>query len=191
MSDGYRAITALVVDIVRQMYLAFHEIGIDYIDGTPVVPYPGVVLIDEIDAHLHVSWQKRIGKWLKVHFPRVQFIVSTHSPYVCQSADPNGIILLPRPGDQRPPRIIDEDLYKRVIFGSGDDAILTDLFGLETPYSVEAEKMRDRIGDLEVKVLGGSATNSERAEYEALSQTLTSSLSARADEIVRSLESEQ
>ena len=191
MSDGYRAVTALVVDIVRQMSLAFHEIHLDFTGKTPILPYSGIVLIDEIDAHLHVSWQKVIGNWLKAHFPQVQFIVSTHSPYICQSADPNGIILLPGPGEQRPPRIIDDNLYRRVIYGSGDDAILTELFGIETPYSAESERIRERIGDLEIKVLDGSASEKETAEYGALSQTLTSSLASRADEIVRSLEHEQ
>jgi hypothetical protein len=191
MSDGYRAVTALVVDIVRQMSLAYRKLELSYQDNVPTLPYPGVVLVDEIEAHLHVSWQKSIGNWLKTHFPQVQFIVSTHSPYVCQSADPMGIILLPKPGEQRPPRIIGDDLYNRVIYGSGDDAILTELFGLDTPYSEEAEKIRERLGDLEVKVLNGSASKEESAEYRTLSQTLTSSLSARADEVVRWMERER
>ena len=191
MSDGYRAVTALVVDIVRQMNLSYGRLGLHYQDGVPTLPYSGVILIDEIDAHLHISWQKVIGNWLKTHFPQVQFIVTTHSPYVCQSADPRGIIVLPGPGEQRPPRIIDDDLYKRVIYGSGDDAVLTELFGISTPYSAEAEKMRDRLGDLEIKVLDGSASHEELTEYRALSRTLTSSLGARADEVVRRLEREQ
>jgi hypothetical protein len=191
MSDGYRAVTALVVDIVRQMSLAYHRLELSYHENIPTLPYPGVVLVDEIEAHLHVSWQKSIGNWLKVHFPAVQFIVSTHSPYVCQSADPKGIILLPGPGEQRPPRIIEDDLYNRVIYGSGDDAVLTELFGLDTPYSEDAEKMRERLGDLEVKVLDGAASEEETAEYKALSRTLRSSLSARADEVVRWMEREQ
>ena len=51
------------------------------------MPYEGVILIDEIDAHLHPAWQKRIGFWLKAHFPNIQFIVTTHSPFICQAAD--------------------------------------------------------------------------------------------------------
>jgi hypothetical protein len=98
MSDGYRAITALVVDIARQMVTAYPGLRLEDRDGIPTLPYPGVILIDEVDAHLHVSWQKGIGTWLKTHFPEIQFIVTTHSPYVCQSADPGGLILLPGPG---------------------------------------------------------------------------------------------
>ena len=47
---------------------------------------PGVVLIDEVDAHLHPTWQRRIGLWFREHFPKLQFIVSTHSPLICQAA---------------------------------------------------------------------------------------------------------
>jgi energy-coupling factor transporter ATP-binding protein EcfA2 len=191
MSDGYRAVTALVVDIVRQMSQSYRNLRMDYKDDTPVLAYPGVVLIDEIDAHLHVSWQKVIGTWLKEHFPQVQFIVTTHSPYVCQSADPGGLIRLPGPSERRPPQIVDDDLYRRIIYGSGDDAVLTELFGVDTPYSAEAEEMRERLGDLEVKVLKGLASDEEKLEYKALSQRLTSSLGTRAEEVIRRLEREQ
>jgi hypothetical protein len=187
MSDGYRTVTALVVDIIRQMSFAYHELQIKHEDGRPTLPYPGIVLIDEVDAHLHVSWQKNIGDWLKSHFPLVQFIVTSHSPYVCQSADLGGLIRLPGPEEPNQPHVVDQDLYQRVIYGSGDDAILTELFGLETPYSAEAERLRRRLGDLEGKVLSGEASVDEVAEYRRLTDRLTSSLSARIDEVAARL----
>ena len=51
MSDGYRAVTALVVDIVRQMVAAYPDLALTELDGIPTLPYPGVILIDEVDAH--------------------------------------------------------------------------------------------------------------------------------------------
>jgi hypothetical protein len=122
-----------------------------------------------------------------VHFPEIQFIVTTHSPYICQSADPGGLILLPSPRDSTAPHIVDTDLYQRVVYGSGDDAILSDLFGVDSPYSPAAEKLRQRLGDLEVKVLDGAASDAEKEEYRALSETLTSSVTARADEVAARL----
>jgi energy-coupling factor transporter ATP-binding protein EcfA2 len=183
MSDGYRAVTALVVDIVRQMAASYPNLELEYHDRVPALPYPGVILIDEVDDHLHVRWQKTVGTWLKAHFPQIQFIVTTHSPYVCQSADPGGLIVLPGPGENRPPRIIEQDLYERVVYGSGDDAVLTELFGVDTPYSAEAERMRRRLGDLEVKVLEGTASATETEEFRMLSEQLTSSMTARVDEV--------
>ncbi|HEY1619940.1 MAG TPA: AAA family ATPase [Streptosporangiaceae bacterium] len=187
MSDGYRTVTALVVDIIRQMSSAFGALKLTHENGRPTLAYPGVVLIDEVDAHLHVSWQKTIGDWMKEHFPLVQFIVTTHSPYVCQSADPGGLIRLAAPGEDDHPRVVDHDLYQRVVYGSGDDAILTDLFGVETPYSTQAELLRRQLVMLERRVLRGDASPGEIAEYERLSETLTSSLTARVDEVASRL----
>lgn len=187
MSDGYRAVTALVVDIIRQMSRAYPDMKLRRRKGVPVLAYPGVILIDEIDAHLHVSWQQKIGTWLKQHFPEIQFIVTSHSPYICQSADPGGLILLPRPGERRPPQVIQQHLYQRVVYGSGDDAVLSELFGMETPYSPEAEKLRKRLGDVEIKVLDGTASAAEKEEYRSLSRRLTSSMTARADEVAARL----
>ncbi|MEU7916203.1 AAA family ATPase [Microbispora bryophytorum] len=196
MSDGYRTVTALVLDLVRQMgqvysaelagSLAGREAfvpGLLEEKGSPTIHMPGVVLIDEIDVHLHVSWQKRIGEWLKAHFPAIQFIVTSHSPYICQSADPGGLIRLPGVDEDLPPRVVEEDLYERIVYGSGDDALLTDLFGIDSPYSERAEELRRRLTVLERAVLRGRATPEELKEYDRLRERLSSTLTARVDEV--------
>jgi predicted ATP-binding protein involved in virulence len=196
MSDGYRTVTALVLDLVRQMgqvysaelagSLAGREAfvpGLLEEKGSPTIHVPGVVLIDEIDVHLHVSWQKRIGEWLKAHFPAIQFIVTSHSPYICQSADPGGLIRLPGVDEDLPPRVVEEDLYERIVYGSGDDALLTDLFGIDSPYSERAEELRRRLTVLERAVLRGRATPEELKEYDRLRERLSSTLTARVDEV--------
>ncbi|WP_345568506.1 AAA family ATPase [Nonomuraea rosea] len=183
MSEGYRTVTAVVVDIIRQMHLAYGSLHITHQGDTPTLSYPGVILVDEIENHLHVGWQKRIGEWLTSHFPLVQFIVTTHSPYVCQTADPNGLIALPGPHESKSAHVVDRDLYERVVYGSGDDAILTELFGVDSPYSTRAEDIRRQLGDLEDKVLSGTASEAEIESYRKLSHMLESSLSARVDEV--------
>lgn len=187
MSDGYRTVAALVVDILKQMYDAYGVLGVHITSGRPTVNYPGVVIIDEIDAHLHVSWQKRIGGWLTEHFPAIQFIVTTHSPYICQSADPGGLISLPGVDEDRPPSVVSTDVYDRVVYGSGDDAILSELFGMETLYSDRAEQDRSELVALELRVLRGEADPLERERYEVLSRRLISSPVARTDEIAARL----
>ncbi|WP_344047171.1 ATP-binding protein [Streptomyces thermoalcalitolerans] len=190
MSDGLRTITALVVDLLRQVYESYalaRESGLALVredeDGRLVVPVPGVVLIDEVDAHLHVSWQRRIGPWLTTHFPGIQFLVTTHSPYICQSADPGGLIRLPGPGERTGPQVVDDDLYERVVYGSGDDAALSALFGLDSPYSEKAERTRAELVALEAAILRGTADSAATARYIRLKQLLTSSPSARLDEM--------
>ncbi|NYI07801.1 AAA family ATPase [Allostreptomyces psammosilenae] len=183
MSDGFRTVTAVIVDLVRNMERTYGKLELKVRNGVPTIDLPGVVLVDEIDAHLHMSWQQRIGVWLKTHFPLVQFIVTTHSPYICQAADPGGLIRLPGPGEDAPPRIVDEDLYHRVVYGSGDDAALSELFGLDSPYSPTAEALRREVGELEGRVLTGEATAEEIVHYQQLSRILSSSMSARVDEV--------
>ncbi|MGW4890997.1 AAA family ATPase [Kitasatospora sp. NPDC004240] len=189
MSDGYRTVAALVVDILKQLHDTYGAIHLVHDNGHPAVVLPGVVIIDEIDAHLHVSWQKRIGGWLKEHFPLIQFIVTTHSPYICQAADPGGLIRLPGPDSQQPPEVVGAELYDRVVFGSGDDAVLSELFGLDTPYSERADEARALLVSLEMKIVAGQASDEELAAYRQLKHTLTSSPSARVDEVAARLHS--
>ncbi|MFC1417492.1 AAA family ATPase [Streptacidiphilus cavernicola] len=184
LSGGHRTAVALVLNLLWALAVPFANADLPLLGASgTVMPYPAVVLIDEIDAHLHVTWQQRIGGWLKTHFPAVQFVVTTHSPYICQSADPGGLIRLGSAGDRTAPEVVSVDLYQRVVYGTGDDAIMSELFGLDTPFSPEAERLRLRAGDLEGAMMDGVATDAERAEYEELSAKLTSSLSTRAAEV--------
>ncbi|MFE0134980.1 AAA family ATPase [Streptomyces sp. NPDC059037] len=185
MSDGQRTVVALVLDIVRQMHAAYGTLEFEERNsGTVVLPHPGVVLIDEIDAHLHMTWQKRIGQWLTTHFPAIQFIVTTHSPYICQAADPGGLIRLPGSNEHQPPQVVDEELYGRIVYGTGDDAALSALFGLDSPYSEQARELRDRLAELEYDVLLGRANTGQTEEYLRLRDRLSSSPVARVDEVM-------
>lgn len=193
MSDGFRTVAALVVDILKQIHDTF---GYDLWESDLWVARgeslalltPGIVIIDEIDAHLHVSWQRRIGPWLTAHFPRVQFIVTTHSPYICQAADPGGLIRLPGVNEEHPPEVVDQDLYERVVYGSGDDAVLSDLFGLDTPYSERAEQVRSEFVELEARIYDGNTSPESLARYKELKSLLTSSPTARLDEMTAHLQ---
>jgi hypothetical protein len=145
MSDGYRSLAALVVDLFKQVHDCFGDLHFEVREGVPLITAPGVVIIDEVDAHLHVSWQHRLGRWLTAHFPNIQFIVTTHSPYICRAADPGGLIRLPGPNEDEPPHVVGQDLYDRVVGSSGGDAVLSELFGLETP-SPGSKRLAPRCG---------------------------------------------
>ncbi|MFF4278835.1 AAA family ATPase [Streptomyces kronopolitis] len=189
MSDGFRTVASLVLDIVRQLQNAYGTLNAGTDDaGRPVIRMPGVVIIDEVDAHLHVTWQRRIGDWLRTHFPRVQFIVTSHSPYICQAADPGGLIRLPGPEEECPPEVVDDELYHRIVYGSGEDVALSELFGLESPYSNRAVEQRRKLVPLERKVFAGQATEQEAREYRELAAELNSSRSTRVREVAARLE---
>jgi energy-coupling factor transporter ATP-binding protein EcfA2 len=191
MSDGYRTTTALVMDIVHHLQKCFGSLEVEWArdeDGRHLrVLHEGVILIDEVDLHLHVSWQKRFGFWLKRHFPNIQFIVTTHSPFVCQAADPKGLIRLPAPGENRPAEHVSDDLYHTVVNGSLDEAVLTDLFGLETPYSEQTERLRERVGELESRLQSGKATPDEEEEFDQLSSQLPQTLPSAVEQALRKL----
>lgn len=89
MSDGYRNMLSLVADIAYRMALLNPQLLDRVTEETS-----GIVLIDEIDLHLHPAWQRHIVNALKEIFPKVQFIVSTHAPSVISSVPKEEIIVL-------------------------------------------------------------------------------------------------
>lgn len=93
MSTGYRAIIALIMELAYRTVLINPNIDSD------LQTLEGVVLIDEIDAHLHPKWQWRILGALKEVFPKVQFIIATHSPIVIASARDAKLIMLDEEGN--------------------------------------------------------------------------------------------
>jgi energy-coupling factor transporter ATP-binding protein EcfA2 len=131
LSDGHCNVAALVLDLASKLYDCFDELPVTSRDGHCVVDLPGIVLVDEIDAHLHIDWQLRIGFWLKSRFPRIQFIVTSHSPFICQAADENGLIRLPGPGEPGVVEQVPKKIYTTVVSGTITDAVVTALFGLE------------------------------------------------------------
>ncbi|MBT9556160.1 MAG: AAA family ATPase [Myxococcales bacterium] len=88
-SDGIRSLVAMVADIAWRCAVLNPHFGADAARETP-----GVVLIDEIDLHLHPSWQWRVLDDLHRAFPKVQFIVTTHSPQVIASVDASALRVL-------------------------------------------------------------------------------------------------
>jgi energy-coupling factor transporter ATP-binding protein EcfA2 len=191
LSDGYRTVAALVLDIVRHLHRTFGTFEIEQAaDETGSfwrVLHSGVVLIDEADNHLHVSWQQRIGFWLKRHFPNIQFLVTSHSPFICQAADPGGLIRLPAPGEERSVERVSEDLYNTVVHGTLDDAVLTELFGLESPYSEETERLRAEVARLEAALQMGKATDADRSSLEELRSQLPRTMPSAIEQALRAL----
>ena len=89
LSDGYKCTISLIADIAYRMAILNPQLLDKVLTETE-----GIVLIDEIDLHLHPSWQKRILKDLMEVFPKVQFIVSTHAPEVINSVKQESIVVL-------------------------------------------------------------------------------------------------
>ena len=94
LSDGYRNMVAMVADIAYRASRLNAHLGAEAAEKST-----GVVLIDEIDLHLHPKWQKQVVGDLQKAFPSMQFVATTHSPFIIQSAAEGEIIDL----NQSPP----------------------------------------------------------------------------------------
>lgn len=98
LSDGERGVLALVLDLARRLLQANPSLD------DPLSEGQAVVLIDEIDLHLHPKWQLQIVRKLQTTFPRCQFIATTHSPQVVASVNPEQVHLLTTAGVVPPDR---------------------------------------------------------------------------------------
>lgn len=90
LSSGFKSIISILFGIIKDIEFRFKEPTIKAKD------FDGIILIDELELHLHPIWQAKISNILKEVFPKVQFIVTTHSPHIIQNANLDEIIALKR-----------------------------------------------------------------------------------------------
>jgi predicted ATP-binding protein involved in virulence len=90
---GYQSLSTWVIDLAKKMFD-------HYPNSENPLHEPAIVLVDEIDLHLHPEWQRKIISYLSANFPNTQFIVTSHSPLVVQSADEVNVVLLKKVGDK-------------------------------------------------------------------------------------------
>ena len=109
----------------------------------------GIVLVDEIDLHLHLSWQMEVIAHLAKTFPRLQFIFTSHSPLIAGSVEWMNITRLQLDRQHR----TRADPFEEPIHGLDVDQILvSDLFGME---STRAQRKRDRLHKLRIQARQG------------------------------------
>ena len=119
LSGGELNLIAMIGDLARRMAIANP-------DSTQPLEGSGIVLIDEIDLHLHPKWQRTIVPKLLEVFPNCQFIISTHSPHVITNVQPERLFLL----KQTDTGIVADKPSES--YGKNVDRVLEDLMGLKT-----------------------------------------------------------
>lgn len=177
LSDGFRSVLSMTFEIIRQLSIAY-DLDRLFSDDHLRVDVPGVVLIDEIDAHLHPSWQREIGVWLRKHFPRMQFIITTHSPLVLQAAEVGSVMRLPRSSSDEEPRMLEGVELQRVVLGDVSDAYGTGAFGEGVTRSDSSQKNLERLAELNIKQLKTSLAADEREELQRLRATMPTAVDA-------------
>ena len=189
LSAGQRTMMALAADLAIKMvtqnndWVPAEDLTLTNGDLPEVLAItPGVVLIDELDVHLHPRWQRRVVSDLKETFPSIQFVCTTHSPQIIGEVAPDEI------------RMLDEDSLGRhpdQSFGLDSNAILEDIQGASARDSkvsaaIEAveealeegdlDQARDRLSALKTQLHG------ETRDTVRLEATINN-LEALADEV--------
>jgi len=164
LSDGYRSMFALVIDLLRWLELARSDTKI------PLNQVKGVVLIDEIDAHLHPKWQRQVGFWLTKFFPNIQFIVASHSPFVAMAAGEGALTLLQKEGN-----VVRANQDVPYVRGWAVGQVLTSLFDMISLRDPETAKLLEEYEEL---LLAHRAGKLKPAQEEELAQ-LENDLNAR------------
>lgn len=155
LSDGYQSVLAMVIDII---------IGISD-KWTNIQHSEGIVLIDELEVHLHPRWKMQIVESLRRTFPKMAFLVTTHDPLCLKGLQQEEIVLLQRDENDRISAMTSpfdvEDMR-------ADQILTSDLFGLRTTRSKLAEKSR-RYTELYLKTTRSPA---EEQEFQTLQTDL-------------------
>jgi predicted ATP-binding protein involved in virulence len=147
---------------------------------------PGILIIDEIDAHLHPSWQRRIIPTLTKHFPSLQIFCSTHSPLMLAGLKAGQVQLLQRDEDNRVTVSRNED---DLVAWSADE-VLRNFLGVRDPTDQETVVQLERLRELQGKQ---DLSPEESEELESLSDEVSEDLlngpvAAQVDRFIQALE---
>ncbi|MBF0311376.1 MAG: AAA family ATPase [Magnetococcales bacterium] len=151
LSDGYRNLLGLVLDFARRLAVA-----------NPHLPdplqAPGILMIDEIDLHLHPTWQHRVIPTLRTIFPNTQLLASTHSPQIVTTVRPENLFILQDGGVHSP---------GSSTYGAESGRVLSQVMG--TPTRPPGE-VSDALHRLSVLINQGSTEEAEGFLRELMSQ---------------------
>jgi energy-coupling factor transporter ATP-binding protein EcfA2 len=140
LSDGYRSILALAGDLIWRLLEAFPE-------SQDPLKEEGIVLIDELDIHLHPTWQRTIAGWLRDQFPKMQFIVATHSPLIAAGAGEDAVTY--RFSLKNNVAVFDK--VPNIAAWSVDRILESEAFGLVSAFSPETQEKIDKYHALKRK----------------------------------------
>lgn len=154
LSLGYQMVFAWTVDIA--WWLLRH-----YPRSSNPFDEPAIVIVDEIDLHLHPRWQREIREHLTSHFPKVQFIATAHSPVMAQSSLGANLAVVRWLDDHA---VIENDPIAFLDWRL-DQVLTSDLFGFESARPLETAKLQKRRLELARK---RQLSNAERKELDEL-----------------------
>jgi len=170
---GYRTTITWMVDLAARLFDR-------YPDSEDPLSEPAIVLVDEIDLHMHPTWQRTIMEELTVKFPNTQFIVTAHSPLVVQAAQDANIVLLKRKGDRV---VIDNN--PEVLKNWRIDQVLTSVFEMQSSRPAKIEPWLKRRKEILTKP---HLTEADKAELKKLEAKIGTLPTAETPEDIKAMD---
>ncbi len=140
---------------------------VNWADPTESAIAPGLILVDEIDSHLHPEWQRRVMPVIAQLLPETYIIATTHSPFVVGATDEAQIFQIYR--DEKNQFGVKASFDQ--FYGYPADLVLEKTF-VSSLYTPEIQRKLDRLSELAAKVVAGSISTPEKQEHDALLQEL-------------------
>ena len=174
LSLGHQTVFVWTMDIARRL--------IDHYSGSSrPLEEPAIVVVDEIDLHLHPLWQRKIRGHLTTHFPNVQFIATAHSPLMAQSSLEENLAVVRWLDDHA---VIENDPVA-IRDWRLDQVLTSDLFGFESARPLETAKLQKRRLELVQK---RRLSNAERKELDELDRMVRDLPTAESPEDQKAME---
>lgn len=162
LSDGFRSVIALAGDLIWRLLQSFPDMD----DPTKAA---GVVLIDELDIHLHPVWQRNIAVLLQEAFPNLQFIVATHSPFVAIGAGADALTLRFKMNDKT--GTVEVEPIGDISTYDVEQVLKSSAFNLVSTYSPKTQKNIEEYHQLRFRFTeDGDLNDSEKRRLEELSE---------------------
>jgi len=166
LPDGVKSIVSWVADLLMRLD------RIPWVDETSTLQRPFLLLLDEIDIHLHPAWQRRVIPIVQKLFPKAQIIASTHSPFVVGSADDAHVITFAMKDGVS---VVEATKPSQV--GVSYSAVLREIFGIKSEFDVDTEQMLAEFHAAKTSLLDGTTTD------RILIDDLARKLAARGEEL--------
>jgi predicted ATP-binding protein involved in virulence len=162
LSDGQRNMIAMVGDLAYKAAQLNPHLGGNVLSATP-----GIVMIDELDLHLHPTWQQHIVEDLRALFPEIQFIATTHSPFIVQSMREGELIPLDAQPVQTTAKL-------------GVEAIAEGLMGVKAPHVGQRYQTMVAVAEQYLAALN-EAQSAASVQLAAIEEQLAGLISPYAD----------
>lgn len=160
ISQGMTSLIGWVGILLQRLYEIYRE------DEDPTQRF-ALILMDEIDAHLHPAWQQSLVSNLAKIFPNAQFIATTHSPLIVGGMPPEQVIRFARDEDGK---VVQLKVEQEMTVGRADQILTGDLFGLKTTLALDAVTQEEL--NKYKELLGKTRTGVEEKEFQQIRQVL-------------------